>query len=86
MSGDYNIIIEDASHSLSDQIRHFFDFSKFVKEGGLYIIEDVHQDNLKNLDEVLQPIALENGFTLIIYNLCHIKNRFDDILFVFKKL
>ena len=86
MSGDYNIIIEDASHRLSDQIRHFFDFSKFVKQGGLYIIEDVHQNNLKNLDEVLRPIALENGFTLIIYNLCHIKNRFDDILFVFKKL
>jgi len=81
----YEIIIEDASHLLDDQICHFKDYSDFVNINGYYIIEDVHQDNMDILKNVLEPISKLKGFTLEIIDLRKIKNRFDDILFIFKK-
>ena len=82
----YNIIIEDASHLLEDQITHFKDYNEFVSLGGLYIIEDVHEQNLHLLKNELEPLSISKGFTLKIIDLRHIKHRFDDILFVFTKI
>jgi cephalosporin hydroxylase len=81
----YDIIVEDASHLLDDQVCHFKDYSDFVKPGGYYIIEDVHQDNLKMLIDVLEPIGQYKEFTLTVEDLRKKKNRFDDILLIFKK-
>lgn len=81
----YDIIIEDASHNPQHQIRHFQDFHKFVKPGGYYIIEDVDQ---KYLDAVLgetKKISDVNNFECVVYDLRTIKNRFDDIMIVFRK-
>lgn len=82
----FDIIIEDASHLPEHQVEHFKDYSGFVNKGGLYIIEDVNQDNLDCLKETLEFLALQNGFSFSVVDLRSIKNRFDDILFVFKKL
>jgi len=82
----YDIIIEDASHLLNDQICHFKDYSDFVNPGGYYIIEDVHQDNVNSLIDILEPIGQCKGFRLIVQDLRKNKNRFDDILLIFKKL
>lgn len=81
----YDIIIEDGSHMLNHQICHFRDYSDFVLEGGYYIIEDVAGQNMDVLKTTLQPLAISKGFSLEIRDLRHIKNRFDDILFIFKK-
>ena len=81
----YDIIIEDGSHTLEHQIQHFKDYNKFVNKGGIYVIEDVHQNNLEEVKEKTTTIANENNFTLEVYDLRKIKNRADDILFVFKK-
>ncbi len=81
----YDIIIEDASHLLHHQVQHFHDFSPFVNPGGLYIIEDVAEQNLEALKEHVCPFAESTGFDFHLYDLRPIKGRFDDILFVFQK-
>ena len=82
----YDIIIEDASHLLDHQVCHFKDYSDFVKPNGYYIIEDVHENNLETLIKILEPIAQSKGFSLTVEDLRINKNRFDDILLVFKKI
>jgi cephalosporin hydroxylase len=81
----YDLLIEDASHLLHHQIQHFRDYSRFVNPGGLYIIEDVHEENVAALQKDLCEYAKENGFEFYLYDLRPIKGRFDDILFVFQK-
>jgi len=82
----YDVIIEDASHTLEHQIQHFKDYSKFVNPGGIYVIEDINGDNLESLKLALLHFSLENGFTHKIYDLRSKKGRFDDILIVFTKI
>lgn len=82
----FDIIIEDASHLVEHQIQHFKDFSKYINKNGIYIIEDVHQDNYLYIFSSLKDYAKNNGFTIEIIDLRYIKNRFDDILIIFKKL
>jgi len=81
----YDVIIEDASHELEDQIRHFKDYSDFVLPNGYYIIEDVDGKNMNELKTALEPVAISKGFVFEILDLRSIKDRFDDILFVFKR-
>lgn len=81
----FDIIIEDASHLPEHQIQHFKDFSKYVNKNGIYIIEDVHENNYIYVYNSLKQYAELNGFTIEIIDLRHIKNRFDDILIVLKR-
>jgi trans-aconitate methyltransferase len=81
----YDIIVEDASHLLDDQVCHFKDYSDFVNPGGYYIIEDVHENSVNMLVDILEPIGKYKGFALTVEDLRKNKNRFDDILLVFKK-
>jgi hypothetical protein len=81
----YDIIIEDASHKVEDQMRHFFDYSGFVNPGGLYIIEDIDGTAIETLRQATSTCAEIQGFQLTIYDLREVKNRLDDVLFVFKK-
>ena len=83
---NFDIIVEDASHLPEHQIKHFIDYSKYVKPGGIYVIEDVHEKYYKDVYNKLENFATENGFTSTIYDLRYKKNRFDDILIVFTKL
>jgi hypothetical protein len=81
----FDIIIEDASHEPEDQIRHFMDFSRFVKSGGIYIIEDINIVFLEFITAVLKPYAQYHNFDVHIIDLRFVKNRADDILLIFKK-
>lgn len=85
-SGTFDLIIEDASHSLEHQVRHFQDFSPYTKPGGFYIIEDIAETNKDSLANLLFPYAQERNFDWQIFDLRREKGRFDDILFVFHKL
>ncbi len=83
----FDIIIQDASHLAEHQVQHFNDYSPFLnKGGGLYIIEDIDQGNLDFLKDIFEHMSVDNGFSFSVVDLRPIKNRFDDILFVFKKL
>jgi hypothetical protein len=81
----FDLIIEDASHLPEDQIRHFMDYSKFLKDGSIYIIEDVVNIYLDYLTSILKPYGESQGFEYHVIDLQTIKNRGDDILIVFKK-
>lgn len=80
MINDYtfDIIIDDGSHTIEDQISSFNLLKGKMKSGGLYIIEDIqdidqHKDLLLSLHENTQII--DNR---------HIKNNYDDILVIYK--
>jgi hypothetical protein len=42
LPGSVDVIIEDGSHRVSDQVRTLSAAWKYVKPGGLYILEDMH--------------------------------------------
>jgi predicted O-methyltransferase YrrM len=82
----FDIIIEDGSHDPSHQIQHFRDFCPYVKEGGIYIIEDINGYYFQTVKENIEKIANENSFSLNVHDLRGVKRRFDDILIVLKKI
>ncbi len=85
VEGPFDIIIEDASHFPDHQVRHFYDFAPKVNPGGLYIIEDINQDNLDWIRRQVTGPAEHMGFTLEWMDLRSIKGRYDDILMVARR-
>jgi len=73
----FDVVIDDGSHMLNDQIASFNIYSKKMNKGGIYIIEDII-----NLDMQL-PEFKKLGDCEVIDNR-KLKNRFDDILIVFR--
>lgn len=78
-----DIIIDDGSHNINDQIFAVEHFLPKIKDGGLFIIEDVPSMDAAMILMTHVPNHLK-AFTEII-DLRHIKNRSDDILFVVRK-
>lgn len=78
----FDIIIDDGSHQLKDQISTFNFLKDNIKEGGLFIIEDILDlDNSKN---EFENLANQNNLEFEILDLRPIKNRYDDVLIVYK--
>lgn len=74
----FDIIIDDGSHKIEDQIKSFTILKSKIKSGGLYIIEDIQNiDNTKYIFE-----QLHDNCQIIDNRL--IKNRYDDILIVYR--
>lgn len=77
---NFDVVIDDASHRISDQLQTFtmLKSSNKINKGGIYIVEDV-----ANLDSVKsQFIALHDNCEII--DLRSIKGRYDDVLIVYK--
>lgn len=74
-----DIIIDDGSHTVADQIASFNLLFNTLNEGGMYIIEDVN--NLPTLLCALDDVTTNYE----VYDLRPIKNRFDDIIVVIYK-
>jgi 23S rRNA U2552 (ribose-2'-O)-methylase RlmE/FtsJ len=74
----FDVIIDDGSHNLSDQIKSFTILKNKINNGGMYIIEDVL--NIDNTKEIFS--SLHNNVEIIDNR--HIKNRYDDVLIVYK--
>jgi hypothetical protein len=74
-----DIIIDDGSHLIQDQIASFNLLYPKMNTGGIYIIEDV-------TDLVTLLLAIDKyTATYQVYDRRPIKNRFDDILVVVYK-
>lgn len=75
-----DIFIDDGSHELSDQCWAVQHYSHKVHPGGIFVIEDVacvgHFATLK----AATPTHLQPHIECL--DLRHIKNRFDDLLFI----
>ena len=87
-SDNFDIIIEDAGHSLKDQIISLFMLFKKLNSGGLFIIEeldfpDTRKDmNLKNEKPTLREILFKFKKEKILLNSNYIKkNDRDNFLY-----
>jgi len=73
------IAIDDGSHILKDQIHFIKIIYPQIVDGGLLIVEDIQDiDNQMN-----EFVKLKIPF--IVIDLRHIKNRYDDVLLIFRK-
>lgn len=74
----FDIVIDDASHKINDQLISFRNLHKLVSKGGLYIIEDIEDiDSTRLLFEELHPSCK-------IYDMRKQKNRFDNVMVVYE--
>jgi len=74
----FDVIVDDGSHVLSEQIMPFNLFKSKMKSGGIFIIEDVLDiDNTKSLFE-----GLHDNCEIIDNR--HIKNRHDDVMVIYR--
>jgi hypothetical protein len=72
----FDIIIDDGSHKIEDQLFAFENLKTRIKDGGIYIIEDI-----QNLES---DILKFKSYNPKIYDLRKNKNRWDDVLFVWE--
>lgn len=73
----YDLIIDDASHSIGEQLISLFLLFNELKSGGFYVIEDV-----QNLDMFKQFCSIPIFKT---FDLRYVKGRYDDLMVVFEK-
>lgn len=81
---EFDIFIDDGSHSLKDQISAIKLYLPKLKESGIFIIEDIQDYNdlgiLKNYTQ-----SLYIGYTFEFIDLRIIKYRYDDLMLIIKK-
>lgn len=75
----FDIVIDDLSHDLSHQIKTMEIFSKTLNKNGILIIEDIRPANL-NYWKYIE----KNNKNCKIIDLTKEKNRYDDVLFIYK--
>jgi 23S rRNA U2552 (ribose-2'-O)-methylase RlmE/FtsJ len=75
----FDIIIDDGSHQLAHQLKSFEILFPRLREGGLYVIEDI-QDLAK---EEAAFKALHPSYTL--FDMRPLLNRYDDIIIQYTK-
>lgn len=74
----FDVVIDDASHMLQDQVKTFQILKSRMNKGGLYFIEDIlNLEHSRNTLLALHP-------NCEIHDLRHIKGRFDDVLVVYR--
>jgi hypothetical protein len=78
----FDIIIDDGPHTLESQIFVLDNYLNNLSENGILVIEDI-QDY--SHIEIFKS-KLNSNFQYFIYDLREKKNRYDDILFVIKKI
>lgn len=72
----FDVVIEDANHTIEQQITIFVQLREYMNEGGIYIIEDVQDiDSTRHLFEALGGEVRDRR---------HIKGRYDDVLIIFR--
>ena len=56
---EFDIIIDDGSHNLSDILKGFKFFFKFLKKGGIYIIEDFKLPNYYEYNRNIEHLLVD---------------------------
>lgn len=76
LTREFDIIIDDGSHQIDDQLNTFNILFPQLKKGGIYVIEDIQNfDQNKHIWE-----NLGKSYNVEIEDLRWMKNRHDDIL------
>lgn len=79
----YDVIIDDGPHTLKSMKFTAANYSKILSDDGILIIEDIQDE--KWIDEIKMEFPDEYKDKVKVYDLRHIKNRYDDILIVMDK-
>lgn len=74
----FDVIVDDGSHIIQDQIKSFNLLKHKINPGGVYVIEDVN-----GIDQFQNDFKSLHSNCDIIDNR-HIKGRFDDVLIIYK--
>ncbi len=76
----FDVVIEDASHALSQQLDIYRNWRTKMNPGGIYIIEDV-----ENIDASRPSLEMiDPSKTVEIIDRRHVKGRYDDVLVVIR--
>jgi glycosyltransferase involved in cell wall biosynthesis len=59
---EFDIIVDDGSHILENQFKTLRNFYPFLKNGGLYVVEDVAHNGLAKQTERIREICGDNAF------------------------
>lgn len=73
-----DVVIDDGSHHAEDQIKSFLMLKDKMREGGIYIIEDIDNINLTKL--IFE--SLHSNCEVIDNR--HLKGRYDDVLVIYR--
>jgi hypothetical protein len=79
----FDMILDDGPHSLDSMIKYIHLYSNLMTENGILIIEDVQSINW--IEILKQNVPNDLKKYVEVYDLRHIKNRWDDIVFVINK-
>ena len=79
----FDMILDDGPHSLQSMIDFINKYLPLLSENGIMIIEDVQ--DFQWIEIFKQIVPREYQKYIQVYDLRHIKNRYDDILFVINK-
>jgi cephalosporin hydroxylase len=72
----FDVIIDDGSHNIEDQLKSFHILKRYLAFGGIYIIEDIQDiDNERYQFE---------SFGIEVIDRRKIKGRYDDVLIIIK--
>lgn len=77
----FDIVIDDGSHFLHHQLHSFYVFKDRIAFDGYFIIEDIQEQNIA----AFKDLADSCDGCGIVLDRRSIKNREDDILFVYSK-
>lgn len=80
----FDLIIEDGSHLMVHQKQSLDAFAPYLKKNGIYITEDIVQGN-EQLKKDLETIGYKHNLKMEWNDLTSQKQRFDDILAVFRR-
>ena len=75
----FDIIIDDGSHYLSHQIKTWELFKDRLNPGGILVIEDIAPEAYDYFFKLAEKVPNSK-----LIDLRHIKNRYDDVLFVYE--
>jgi len=74
----FDIIIDDGTHYLNDQITAFEIYKNKLTKDGIFIIEDLQPEGVEYFTKISQTTS-----NCKIIDLTSVKNRYDDMLFVY---
>lgn len=78
-----DFVIDDGPHTLMSMIQFIKLYSQIMTDDGILIIEDVQSWDWIDVLKKMVPDHLKQYIE--VYDLRHIKNRYDDIVFVINK-
>jgi hypothetical protein len=79
----FDMILDDGSHSLEDMKFFITHYSQLLNDNGILIVEDIQEESWIEILKECVPDDLKSY--IHIYDIRHIKNRYDDILLVINK-